>query len=87
MLLWVTKGHEERRDSFVKTALFLYWVSGINPGINKCYENSRPSVNLRFLILIPLSLPDFNTGEQERPLNYVLFFSPLRYRSPSSTGA
>ena len=36
------KGHEERRDSFVKTALFVLRVSGNTQGINKCNENSRP---------------------------------------------
>lgn len=36
------KGHEERCDSFVKTALFVLRVSGITRAINKCYENSRP---------------------------------------------
>ena len=41
-LLLGNKGHEERRDSFVKTALFVLRVSGITRAINKCYENSRP---------------------------------------------
>ena len=42
MLLLVIKGYEERRDSFVKTALFVLRVSGKTHAINKCYENSRP---------------------------------------------
>ena len=41
-LLLGNKGHEERRDSFVKTALLLRWASGIALKVNKCYENSRP---------------------------------------------
>lgn len=41
-LLLGNKGHEERRDSFVITALFLYWVTGKYPESNKCDKNSRP---------------------------------------------
>ena len=72
----VNKGHEERRDSFVKTALFVLRVSGKTHAINKLYENSRPWRELNVFLFSPLkSLPDFSIREQERQLNmlYTIF--------------
>ena len=76
--LLLKAGHEERRDSFVLNCLII--IGGclvLTLGINKCYENSRPSVNLRFLILIPIKftrlLPMENKSVSSICLCYCFF--------------